>query len=346
MGSGIAVSRRRRKTEEEPGQDSFLDIVANLVGILIILVMVVGAQAKVAFEDPEIRQQSEEQIDALQLQVKSVGTEAAGLEHDNKRLEHKIEEEKATLSLYEAERGMLQLKARELELELEERRKRLNQEQQRSFQEQAELAEAQNRLDAITREQNTILAKETPKGVIEHLPTPIAKTVFGEEVHFRLSEGRLAYLPMDELVEAMRGEWKVKAEKLLSAPETIETVGPIGDFRLQYKLMMVNKTLRTERGLIQRQVPEFVGFILRPVRPNIGTTLDHELQPGSSFSRMIDGLDPKNTTISVWVYPDSYSDFIRLKRWLFDRGFLTASWPLPEGQPISGGPNGYRSTAQ
>ena len=32
-----------------PGQDSFLDVAANLVGILIILVMVVGAHAKNSF---------------------------------------------------------------------------------------------------------------------------------------------------------------------------------------------------------------------------------------------------------------------------------------------------------
>ena len=39
----------RRKAEsqvEAPGQDSFLDVVCNLVGILIVLVMLIAAQAK------------------------------------------------------------------------------------------------------------------------------------------------------------------------------------------------------------------------------------------------------------------------------------------------------------
>ncbi len=36
------------RSVEEPGQDSFLDIVANLVGILIILVMVVAVRAREA----------------------------------------------------------------------------------------------------------------------------------------------------------------------------------------------------------------------------------------------------------------------------------------------------------
>ncbi len=47
------MSRYRRRgssSTEAPGQDSFLDIVANLVGILIILVMVVGARARQALQ--------------------------------------------------------------------------------------------------------------------------------------------------------------------------------------------------------------------------------------------------------------------------------------------------------
>ena len=37
---------RRAKEEAASGHDSFLDIVANIVGILIILVMVVGVRAR------------------------------------------------------------------------------------------------------------------------------------------------------------------------------------------------------------------------------------------------------------------------------------------------------------
>ena len=37
--------RPDRLEEEETSQDSFLDVVANIVGVLVILVMLVGAQA-------------------------------------------------------------------------------------------------------------------------------------------------------------------------------------------------------------------------------------------------------------------------------------------------------------
>ena len=40
------MMRRRLKQTKEAGQDSFLDIVTNIVGILIILVMVIGARVQ------------------------------------------------------------------------------------------------------------------------------------------------------------------------------------------------------------------------------------------------------------------------------------------------------------
>ena len=42
---------RRHHQSLEPGQDSFLDVVANLVGILIILIAVIGVQTKQAIID-------------------------------------------------------------------------------------------------------------------------------------------------------------------------------------------------------------------------------------------------------------------------------------------------------
>ena len=43
------MSRRNKAiAAEAPGQDSFLDVVANLVGIFLILIIIVGSQAKSA----------------------------------------------------------------------------------------------------------------------------------------------------------------------------------------------------------------------------------------------------------------------------------------------------------
>ncbi|MDB4671895.1 hypothetical protein OAF34_07135, partial [Pirellulaceae bacterium] len=68
--------------------------------------------------------------------------------------------------------------------------------------------------------------------------------------------------------------------------------------------------------------------------------------PGSKFTTLLGDLDPAQVTVSIWVYPDSFGYFNRIKKNLSDRGFLCAGWPLPEGQPISGSPEGFRTAAQ
>jgi len=340
------VSRRVRKTVEDPGQDSFLDIVANLVGIMIILVMVVGAQAKVAWNDTAEAEKKQEALKKLTLEVRSIKDESLGLEHDNNRLRSKIADEKKATDLFQIERSFLLRRSQELASLLESKKNDLGKRDQERLAAQRQLLLAQEQLDAVRREHQQVVSLKAPKAVIEHLPTPIAKTVFGKEIHFRLYNGQLSYVPLDELVELMRSEWRVKAEKLHSANQTIETVGPIDNFRLQYQLALTTKSIQTEYGPVRQQQPEFIGFKLRPNRENIGRPMQEQLQPGSDFIKRVEQMDPAKTTVTVWVYPDSYSEFIQLKRWLFDRGYLTASWPLPFGQPISGGPTGYRSTAQ
>jgi hypothetical protein len=70
------------------------------------------------------------------------------------------------------------------------------------------------------------------------------------------------------------------------------------------------------------------------------------LQPGSEFNATLQGLNPDRTTVTVWVYPDSFNAYRELKQYLFGRGFLCAARPLPADHPLGGSPNGSRSSAQ
>ena len=124
------------------------------------------------------------------------------------------------------------------------------------------------------------------------------------------------------------------------------TVGPIAGFRLQYVLVARSVLEQTSVGPITRRTIEFDHFSIVPALDSQGESLDSALLPGSSFATQIDRLHPDKHTISIWVYPDSYTEFNRLKRWLYERGFQTATWPLSADGVISGGPKGFRSTAQ
>ncbi|MFP6620974.1 MAG: hypothetical protein VB877_16645, partial [Pirellulaceae bacterium] len=64
------------RVTEDPGQDSFLDIVANLVGILIILVMVVAVRAREAIVAEKVPQNQgvpmEIDVEAPRLAIKAM----------------------------------------------------------------------------------------------------------------------------------------------------------------------------------------------------------------------------------------------------------------------------------
>ena len=55
----MKIKRRPRRDESDRGLDSFLDIVANLVGILVILVMVIGVRGQDALVDSSAEQITE-----------------------------------------------------------------------------------------------------------------------------------------------------------------------------------------------------------------------------------------------------------------------------------------------
>jgi hypothetical protein len=87
-------------------------------------------------------------------------------------------------------------------------------------------------------------------------------------------------------------------------------------------------------------------FVLIPVRSDLGEPLETALQDGAEFRSLISQFDPNRTTVTVWVYPDSFDQFRQVKETLFRMGYLTAGRPMPEGQPIGGAPDGTRSASQ
>lgn len=327
------------------GSDSFLDIVANLVGILIILVVVVGAQAASAWHKNEHKVEDfRQQITQLREDSKKQSNTASNLESENHELTQKVKSTEAYNARLREQRDMLLRRNEQATREFEFLQSfEMEAEEQKRL--QASLEADQVRLQIRNAEMKCNALKATMienQQTITHYPTPIAKTVFSDEIHYRLLGGRVVHVPMDELVSAMRSEWKVKAEKLKTIQRTTETVGPIGEFRLQYELQVnPEKTSRTTGELSIK----FQRFTVRPIAENIGETVDVALQPDSQFSRSLERKKPERTTVSVWVYPDSFEEFEQLKDYLRELGFQTASWPLSEGRQISGGPNGFRTSA-
>src|SRR5436309_2172033 len=72
------------------------------------------------------------------------------------------------------------------------------------------------------------------------------------------------------------------------------------------------------------------GWEAEPVRAQRGETAGAALAEGSDFRRVVDVLDPDQTAVTLWVYPDSFGLYRALRDYLHDREVVVAGRPLPE----------------
>ncbi len=358
--------RRPDNTEQDtPSYDSFLDIVANLVGILVILIMVLGVRAQEAWQHSahasptsvpaspaetgapnELAPAAVEEEPLVMPDVEGPKNQADAL----RRSAHEIEQQIATLdrqtALQKAQRDQLQLALTIQEREAAEREQELAAADQVRARTERQLRTAREALANLQQQVQSVDDSVPEPIVLPHRPAPLAQTVFGREEHFRLHAGRLSYVPMTELVEQLKDEAKSKSWKLKEAPAITETIGPVKNYYLRYKLQRTERTMRTEAGPVRRTVVELDNFVLLPVVETMGEPTDRALTEGSEFLTRLSRYNPDEVTVTVWTYPDSYADLRQLKEFLWERGFLAAARPLPAGFPISGSPSGSRSAAE
>ncbi len=339
------MTRRAPQHIEEPGQDSFLDIVANLVGILIILITVIGARATDAMVQAAPDTQTAE--DEPEVDVAGSRTAADAVEADVHKIDEKIKRQQLEIAYRRKERDKFLQVVGAAEGELNDRRAELDDGQQQQLDMKRTLLTARNELEDLKASRHTLENSTPPQNVIEHLPTPMAKTVFGREVHFRLQGDRLAYLPWDELVKKLQVEAPQKMWKLKDTSRITEVIGPVRGFRMKYTLRHARHVTPISGGAVSvaRRI-ELDRFILVPIREDLGEPLEQAFRDGSELASVLSRYDPDRTTVTVWVYPDSFNQFRTLKAELYRRGYLTAGRPMPEGHPIGGSPEGSRSASQ
>lgn len=349
--------KRKRDREGLPlEQDSFLDIVANLVGILIILVVVIGSQIGVGMSrrpSAEVTAAQSRLAEIQQQQYRS-GREALQRDSDHRDMAQNLTDQKTLTLQRQMERDLILRQVLMIEHVLENETRKLSSQQQQALSLKQAVAAKQQAAAAIEAEIEQLQyavaeveqEDEVKPEIIEHYPTPIAKTVFGEEVHFQLKDGYIVYAPLNELVQRLKATWETLASDLPPGQRMMETIGPIANFRLQYELQSETKTLPTQSGVIQRTVVSLVRFSLLPSAQNMGETVEVALQDGSEFERALAKYEPAKTTVSMWVYPENYGVFLDVRKKLIAKGFRVAVWPLTDDQKISGSPNGLRSSAQ
>ncbi len=336
---------RIRPKETATGEhDSFLDIVANIVGILIILVMVVGVRAKnapppAAIADPEFQEKQAELKRQLAIEQ--------SLRRDVWKLAEQAQSIVAEAERRYIERAQMAAMVSAWQHKLETTRQKLDAQSTEHAQLRRALADAEAELARLQRQRQRVARSEPERKVIESYPTPISHTVDGNEVHFQLRHGRIAAIPLERLIERLQSDAQSKAYKLMDLPEITETVGPVAGFRMRYTIRRFNLTpqMQMQTGRTG-SVARLTRWVLLPVSGDLGETVEEALQPGSEFLRTLSQHDPSRITVTVWTYPESFSAFRQIKKRLYEMGFACAARPLPEGLPISGSPQGTKSAAQ
>lgn len=368
------MSRRTRSDDLGFGNDSFLDIVTNMVGILIILIVIAGLKAKREPIDLDAIRQRMEQIVIAVPEPPRVEVAAPKMQPPEPAPppEPRVIPPSPELSRF----------ARELEEELSQldaTRESTRAEIQRATEQERELANRQAKLLALLRAEEAQLHEarvqfgrvrgtlDETKGLlanlkesledaandkppvkrIRHQLNPVSMMIEGKEVHFRLAKNRVAFVPLEELIERLRPQIEEKKNFLARNKRFRGQAGPVGGFVMNFVVeaqpASVVEDLRNGTNTMMR-----IGlgeWHLVPEPDLEAETAEQALRKGSKFLRAVKAADG-DATLTMWVYPDSFELYRKLTEFAHDEGFTVAARPLPFDIPISGSPRGSRSAGQ
>ncbi|MCS6852683.1 MAG: hypothetical protein NZ700_16120, partial [Gemmataceae bacterium] len=362
-GRGAMIRRRRPIREIAFSFDSFLDVVTNVVGIIIRLILVVWVGAR-SYSEVQVRLQE------ATPRPRPPRTLAVEPDRDEPLQEeitrHRMELARAQAALldqlrqldgleqrYRAEEGaFLALNARWQELEAEETEiERVAAEKGRAARmSQMSLAELEARQRKLTDEIRRLQQLPPLKKTLRYR-TPISRPVQSEEVFFECHEGRVTFIPIAALLDEIRRTLEEKAKLLRTNWEVTDLTAPVGAFRLRYSLERQRDALDAVFGTGPPDPNANFSYGLSrwevvPITPIRGETLAEALAPQSQFRRIAEAIDPRQTVITIWVYPESFELFRQLRDFLYEREITVAGRPLPPGIPIACSRRGSRSLGQ
>src|SRR5262249_29831382 len=193
-----------------------------------------------------------------------------------------------------------------------------------------EIRRRNERLSGQIRELET----QPPRKTLRY-HTPVSRPVQGDELMFECRGGRVTFIDIAALLAEVRQGLQEKGKQLRGQWQVADYAGPGGAYRLRY-------TVERQPGLLDTLGsggPEadagfrsgITSWQLEPVTPVRGETAEAALADGSEFRRVADLIDPRQTTVTFWVYPNSFALYRRLRDVLYDRDVVVAGRPLPDG---------------
>jgi hypothetical protein len=353
--------RRRRGPRETPfSLDSFLDLVTNVVGIIIRLILVAWVAARAYTSLPEYMKKS--QTPPVEVAEPSVAddpltAEIARQRHELADAEARLLEQLRQFDLLRHERAQ----AEEEEATVTANRGELDRTRAGLDASKAAGDKAKRELnlsldDLEKRRQRLMkelvdLEKQPPASKLLRYRTPVSQTVHGGESHFECQSGRVAHVDLDAMISQIQRGLRDKEMDLRNQWRITDETEPVGAFRMRY---IVERRRVDADALFPGSSPDAYGnfsygvseWRIEPIDPARGETVNEALAEHSEFRHVIDALAVERAAVTFWVYPDSFPLYRQLRDYAADKGLTVAGRPLPPGAPISGAPWGKKSRGQ
>lgn len=353
------IRRRRRHREIPFSFDSFLDVVANVVGIIIRLILVAWVGARSYNSVQEILKQRH----AVTAAAQPADLPADPLELELARDRQHFADAQARLLEQLRQLGEIKSNHRQTQAQLTSLagRKQEIDRQRASLDQVLHGQDAHDHMQALTLseiqqrrrrllEEIEALEKLPPTNHTLHYRTPVSRPVYSEELMFECRGGRVAFIDIAGFLAEIKEGMEAKSKLLQTQWDVADITRPIGSFRLRY-------TVERQRGTMDSLTSDsspagggfrygLSGWQVEAIASTRGETASEAITPRSQFRQIVDVLDPQQSVVTFWVYADSFELFRQLRDHLYDHGLEVAGRPLPEGVPIASSKSGTVSRGQ
>jgi hypothetical protein len=367
------------------GSDSFLDIIANLVGILVILIVLAGlraAQVSVEQEVSEVAAVSTESSNVPDHQLPVPESIASSpqpdrppvvistVEKSESRIlpnpEANLGEVAVPLQIAESKRqellnivkglearlatllldnALTDLKAVQSDLAavagqlpgLQQRLAKEDAVRRRSLVEatefDAEYQALRKQLVEVNQTFEELKAAERPVEEFELRINPVGRRSRGEELLFRIEDGRLIHLP----AAALFGKAELQSGRLtpMTSASDLESgsVGPIGGVALDYESQVIATMVPTSSGSSTYALRKLMRGTLRVTRLSATEDWKKSIDDDGAVSRLMLAAPP-NAFARIFVTPDSFEAARRVAAFIRTLGHGVATMPIEPGTDI------------
>jgi len=367
------------------GSDSFLDIIANLVGILVILIVLAGlraAQVSVAPEVVEVAAVREESASVLNTAARPVetliysdkpaavlgavslpkraevsiqpnpesqlGKDAVPLiiaDSQRKELLGLVNGLEARLGALPVESALADLKVLQSELAvaaglmagLQQRLEKEDTVRRQSLiaasEFDAEYQALRAQLVEVNQTFEELKTADRPVEEFELRINPVGRRSRGEELMFRIEEGRLVHLP----AAALFGKAELQSGRLtpLTGASELESgsVGPLNGVTLDYETQVIAAMMQTSTGSSTYALRKLMRGTLRVTRLSVAEEWKKSMNEEGVVSRLMLAAPP-NAFARIFVTPDSFEAARRVAAFIRTLGHGVATMPIEPGTDI------------